>query len=174
MVTSVFRRLSVSGNILLRSCFILMIRCSGLRRFNCAQPSDNCSTRLMRKAVDWSERSLWMRRATRSVSNPEAAKSEVAKIVDRIAVEQGVESPLVHSVIRAESNYNPNAVSPKGALGIMQLIPCHRQALRRLEPVRRRRKHPGRRPLSPFSARLLSGRLSQSYCGIQRRRRGRR
>jgi soluble lytic murein transglycosylase-like protein len=44
-------------------------------------------------------------------------------MVDSIAGEQGVESPLVHSVIRAESNYNPDAVSPKGALGLMQLIP---------------------------------------------------
>ena len=57
--------------------------------------------------------------ATRSHLNP-----ELEKMVDRIAVEQGVESPLVHSVIRAESNYNPNAVSPKGAQGIMQLIPA--------------------------------------------------
>jgi len=45
-------------------------------------------------------------------------------IIDRIADEQGVESHLVHSVIQAESNYNPNAVSPKGAQGIMQLIPA--------------------------------------------------
>ena len=44
--------------------------------------------------------------------------------IDRIADEQGVESHLVHSVIRAESNYNANAVSPKGAQGIMQLIPA--------------------------------------------------
>ena len=44
-------------------------------------------------------------------------------MIDRIADEQGVESQLVHSVIRAESNYNPGAVSPKGAQGIMQLIP---------------------------------------------------
>lgn len=57
--------------------------------------------------------------STQTISNP-----ELEKMVDRIAVEQGVESPLVHSVIRAESNYNPNAVSPKGALGIMQLIPA--------------------------------------------------
>ena len=57
--------------------------------------------------------------STHTISNP-----ELEKMVDRIAVEQGVESPLVHSVIRAESNYNPNAVSPKGALGIMQLIPA--------------------------------------------------
>jgi soluble lytic murein transglycosylase-like protein len=44
-------------------------------------------------------------------------------LIDQIASEQGVESHLVHSVIRAESNYNPAAVSPKGAQGIMQLIP---------------------------------------------------
>ena len=50
--------------------------------------------------------------------------TDLEQMVDRIAVEQGVESPLVHSVIRAESNYNPNAVSPKGALGLMQLIPA--------------------------------------------------
>jgi soluble lytic murein transglycosylase-like protein len=44
-------------------------------------------------------------------------------MIDRIADEQGVESHLVHSVIRAESNYKANAVSHKGAQGIMQLIP---------------------------------------------------
>jgi soluble lytic murein transglycosylase-like protein len=49
--------------------------------------------------------------------------SELTSIIDRIAGEQGVELPLVHSVIRAESNYNPFALSPKGAQGIMQLIP---------------------------------------------------
>lgn len=48
----------------------------------------------------------------------------LSAMIDRIAGEQGVESHLVHSVIRAESNYNANAVSPKGAQGIMQLIPA--------------------------------------------------
>lgn len=49
--------------------------------------------------------------------------AELIGLIDRIAAEQGVEDSLVHSVIRAESNYNAYAVSPKGAQGIMQLIP---------------------------------------------------
>ncbi len=49
--------------------------------------------------------------------------SDVAALINRISLEEGVEDALVHSVIRAESNYNPRAVSPKGALGMMQLIP---------------------------------------------------
>jgi len=44
-------------------------------------------------------------------------------MIDQIAGEHGVEAPLVHSVIKAESNYSATAVSPKGAQGIMQLIP---------------------------------------------------
>jgi soluble lytic murein transglycosylase-like protein len=51
------------------------------------------------------------------------ADPDLNAMIDRIADEQGVESHLVHSVIRAESNYNANAISPKGAQGLMQLIP---------------------------------------------------
>jgi soluble lytic murein transglycosylase-like protein len=43
--------------------------------------------------------------------------------VERIAAEQALPPELIHSVIHEESNYNPFAVSPKGALGIMQLVP---------------------------------------------------
>ena len=41
------------------------------------------------------------------------ATADLEKMIDRIAGKEGVEVPLVHSVIRAESNYNPAAVSPK-------------------------------------------------------------
>lgn len=55
---------------------------------------------------------------------PRMAPAQLKEMVDRIAGREGVEVPLVHSVILAESNYNTTAVSPKGAQGIMQLIPA--------------------------------------------------
>jgi soluble lytic murein transglycosylase-like protein len=55
-----------------------------------------------------------------AVHNPAALNVAV----DRVAAEHALPSELVHSVVRAESNYNPNAVSPKGAQGLMQLVPA--------------------------------------------------
>jgi soluble lytic murein transglycosylase-like protein len=54
---------------------------------------------------------------------PSIKKEEIEQIAETVAAQQGVEAPLVHSVIRAESNFNPGAVSPRGAQGVMQLIP---------------------------------------------------
>jgi soluble lytic murein transglycosylase-like protein len=48
----------------------------------------------------------------------------VNREVDGSAIRYGIDPLLVHSVIRVESNYNPVAVSPKGAEGLMQLIPA--------------------------------------------------
>ncbi len=44
-------------------------------------------------------------------------------IIERVAAEQGVDPKLVHAVIEVESNYQERARSPKGAKGLMQLMP---------------------------------------------------
>jgi soluble lytic murein transglycosylase-like protein len=46
------------------------------------------------------------------------------ELVTRAAVQVGLPPAIVHSVAKAESGYQPNAVSPKGAIGIMQLMPA--------------------------------------------------
>lgn len=52
-----------------------------------------------------------------------APGQRVSEVVDAVAKQHAVDPLLVHSVIRAESNYNAFAVSPKGAQGMMQLMP---------------------------------------------------
>lgn len=44
-------------------------------------------------------------------------------IIDRVAAEQNVPAKLVRAVIQVESAYNVRARSPKGAMGLMQLMP---------------------------------------------------
>lgn len=61
--------------------------------------------------------------ATASTRTPGPA-ADLNEAVERIAAEHAVSPQLIHSVIRAESNYDSGAVSPKGALGLMQLIPA--------------------------------------------------
>jgi soluble lytic murein transglycosylase-like protein len=46
------------------------------------------------------------------------------KIIHETARRHGVDTALVKAVIRAESDFVPHAVSPKGALGLMQLMPA--------------------------------------------------
>ena len=44
-------------------------------------------------------------------------------LIQRAALTHGLDPKLLHAVIRAESGYNPHAVSDKGAMGLMQLMP---------------------------------------------------
>lgn len=44
-------------------------------------------------------------------------------IIRKMAQKYDVDPELIHSIIRAESNYDSRAVSSKGAVGLMQLMP---------------------------------------------------
>ncbi len=49
--------------------------------------------------------------------------AHIERLVRRLAPEYAVDIPLVLALIHAESAFNPTAVSPKNAQGLMQLIP---------------------------------------------------
>jgi soluble lytic murein transglycosylase-like protein len=59
---------------------------------------------------------------------PGVAERTPRELVEAAAKKNGLPPSFVHSVVAAESAYQPNAVSPKGAIGLMQLMPATAQA----------------------------------------------
>jgi len=45
-------------------------------------------------------------------------------LVEQVSAEFGLDADLLHAMIRVESNYQHEAVSPKGARGLMQVMPA--------------------------------------------------
>ncbi len=62
------------------------------------------------------------------------ASSRFDHLINRAADQHGVESPLVKAIIRAESGFNPKAVSKKGAMGLMQIMPQNIKPLNIKDP----------------------------------------
>jgi hypothetical protein len=52
------------------------------------------------------------------------SRAQVQAMITEVAKQYGVERALVQAVVAAESNYNPHAVSPVGAVGLMQVMPA--------------------------------------------------
>ena len=64
------------------------------------------------------------------VYSPKSFDSHIRKA----AKKYDVSYPLVKAIIKAESDFNPRAVSKKGALGLMQLMPENIKAMKISDP----------------------------------------
>ncbi|MDI6604233.1 MAG: transglycosylase SLT domain-containing protein [Thermoanaerobacteraceae bacterium] len=66
--------------------------------------------------------------------NNTANKEEIRKIINNVSLEIGIDPDLITAVASAESDFNPNVVSDKGAQGVMQLMPETAKSLRVFNP----------------------------------------
>ena len=73
--------------------------------------------------------------ATASRAKDHQAAISLQDSIESVATEHGVDPLLVKAVIKTESNFDPEAVSAKGALGLMQLMPATARELRVNNPL---------------------------------------
>jgi len=55
-------------------------------------------------------------------------------MIDNAAARNGVEPSLILEVARQESGFRPCAISPKGAVGLMQLMPSMQDQFKVIDP----------------------------------------
>jgi soluble lytic murein transglycosylase-like protein len=63
-----------------------------------------------------------------------SSKTGVRELVRQVSVEHGLDPKLVDALVRVESGYNPRAISRKGAMGLMQLMPATASRLGVVDP----------------------------------------
>lgn len=63
-------------------------------------------------------------RAVRSYRSADLPKTAYDPFIDKVAAENGLDPALIKAVALVESGFDPRAVSPKGARGIMQFMPA--------------------------------------------------
>jgi len=74
--------------------------------------------------VDYPEEVLQALPVARALLEPPAIPEQYRELITKTAARHGVDARVVDAVIQVESAYHSRAVSPKGARGLMQLMPA--------------------------------------------------
>ena len=91
-------------------------------RYSVSSSVQRYGTAAIRK-VGRTGKARYTRKKTAGRRSPVIRSPEISRLVSEAAGKHGVDPALVKAIIEVESGGRPNARSPKGAVGLMQLMP---------------------------------------------------
>ncbi|CAN7420542.1 lytic transglycosylase domain-containing protein [Rhizobacter sp. LjRoot28] len=97
------------------------------------EPDEGCGTVTARPDDVWGG---GLTLAGASVRRSARVDGTLARLIEEAAAAHGLDASLVTAIVRVESAFNPHAVSHKGAMGLMQIMPATARGLGISDPAR--------------------------------------